>query len=227
MPEGCQFEYPEMTVPDGEVAISQRDVALDLEGCRVLVEQGVPSEGSSEPDIRSLGSEFTAVTVGTGRQSSDAGENSAMMTEAAAASTTTYWKTGYNHVYWTDAIGGAVAGSETDIKWHYGTGCAFAGTGANTMYGYAPTGWYALHYPWWSQTNPCSYYKGDGEDGVARNDSFCGLSSVTITFDYTTAKGSSTGGLSGTHNSYRSSSCAPLFKNNTIRVTGSGRDPSP
>lgn len=219
----CVFDYPELVVPDGEAAITRRDVAIDTDQCSVMVEQGIPVSAPNEPSVAAgLPPGMEVVSVGTNPASTSPAR---VATAASMTAATTYWKTAYNHVYWTDAVGGAVAGSETDIKWHYGTGCAFAGYGVNSMYGYARTGWYALQNPWLWTTSSCSYFEASGEDGVVRNDSFCGSSSVTITFDYTRARGSSTGSLSGTHNSYRSSSCLPLFQNNTLRVTGAGKDP--
>lgn len=138
------------------------------------------------------------------------------MTPSESPSSTSYFKWFYNQVYWTDVVGATVAGQETHNQFKYNGSCTFDGTGWGGMYGYGPSGWFAVQSPTYWQGQYCSQFTNSTNDGIVQNEAFCGSTTVTIWFDYVRANGYYHGGTSGSHCSYRSDSCYALWKNNRL-----------
>ena len=190
---GCLFDDPPLELPAGATAIEQRDIAVDPATCTKLVEEGIPTDVSIEPGSSPI-----------------------------SAGSTTYWKQARYEVQWKDGAGAIVSGAWARMKYHYDLSCALTVSGSGTMYAYAPTHWYAIQAPTYSQSRSCSYSTTAIHGGKVGNTWVCGKE-VRIIYSYVRIYGYASGSLAGRESSWTENMCVPGFhKVRRLVLEGSG-----
>jgi len=111
--DGCRFEYPELTLRDGETTRVQRDVGIDQGRCRKLVEEGVPTQDEEVPGADS------SITETIGHREAKGSS------VAAAASTVS---SGYHKTWFENSLGHLLTGDTTYITWIWNGTCATSGS---------------------------------------------------------------------------------------------------
>lgn len=84
---GCHFDYPDTVLPDGLLAWEVRDVAIDIERCRKLVEEGVPDYA---PEAQSGDFATTSMDLGDSSASSTTEQTESLTSPLLPLATTKY-----------------------------------------------------------------------------------------------------------------------------------------
>lgn len=136
----------------------------------------------------------------------------------------TYWKRGYHQVYWTDGAGAMVNGMETHLRWYYDYSCAITVWGYTGAYGYAPSGWYLIQQPSYTQWLNCTAATASGDDAILGNTYVCGRE-VRTYYNYVRAIGYYDGRFAGAYSTDTVNECLPLFVNRRLVIYQSGIGP--
>lgn len=129
---GCQYRLPSQEAvlpPDGW---ELRSIAIDMAGCRKLMEEGTPTA----PPLVSAGGSSSKILPKTSSANSRSPNGS---TAALAASTT---RSAWQIVVWSDFLGYPVNHDGTEITWTYNGSIVLSGNAAG--YWYKLGGWEIL-----------------------------------------------------------------------------------
>jgi len=196
---GCQFEYPKVTLPASESAILVRDVAIDTDGCRRLVEEGIP-----------LGLLANEVEAREKLELGWTGQDAQLQSVSSAA--------GYHQVWWTDLPGLTVNLVRTRINWTYDGSWVRGGSASKEVSWLAATGWEHVSSSV-TQDLTGTRFRGSTK-ATFWNRIFCiGLPATVTFYNYVRALGYFDGSLSGERSTRTDYQCLPLFANFLIRRT--------
>lgn len=192
---GCQFADDELLLPVGWTAIERRDIAVDLESCRKIIEVGQPNESLPATDRASA--------------SGEAGTQSA-----------TFWKRGYHQVWFEDVANFLVISGETDIIWWYSGGCVTDGAGNGGIVGAGWSGWQYVSGNY-SPSLTCARFVGT-TNATAKNSVFCSPVTVWAYLSSIKATGYSNGTIGGSNSADVVNECLPLSKHERTVITAYG-----
>lgn len=199
----CHYDYPEITVSESGVIIEVRDVGIDANRCRKIIEQGVSTESWTGPGDGEA-QDITNVDDGPPPN----GGSGAMAITSTAS--------GYNWTWWEDVLGIKMTQDKTHISWSYNGSCALSGsTSGEWIWAYG-TGWQIVSNSA-NEQEACSAYRGESKS-TFKNSWFCSpLPTVYTYYYYVRAYGQENGSITGTRSTDSVNECAPFWMHYSVK----------
>lgn len=204
---GCTYEYPDFKVPADVDWWQVRDIALDPERCRKLVEEGVPTVDTAPASASDMASTSAVISSAGGA------EGSGFATTSVAS--------GYARAWYTDLPGYEVTSDTTYISWTYNGTCTQSGNASANWSWRAGTGWSLISGSNGGTANrTCSRYFADSW-ATMKNSAFCPWTTVYTYYYHVRIYGWYNGTVTGSRSDATSGGlCLPLFENFDYRRTG-------
>lgn len=194
---GCVFDDPDLVLPRGWTSVERRDVAINLQTCEKIVEEGRPTKLMGGHPERTIddGSPGNAAAV-------------------------TVWRQGYHIVWYEDVVGLLLTSTEADIQWFVSGGCVTSGSGHAGYQGFGGSGWQFVSGSW-SKNRTCARLQGTAV-GRMKNASFCAPATVWTEYYMVRAKGNSNLTITGSNDTDVVNECLPVYKHAQTAITGGG-----
>jgi hypothetical protein len=209
---GCQFTHPEPTPPNDEVVWEQRDIAMDMKTCRVLVEEGESAWPAETVALDGNAQHVDAIAAAFNGGSSTTEPLSAINPDEPTRRRQRIW--------YEDVLGLVVNSVDVKMTYYWDGSCSLGGSMNLYTTWLSGSGWYRVSSSA-SESETCARYQATGT-AKFRNDTFCsqdgGYNPVTIWYRYNTVQGTNTGRISYTYSVDPFFTCAPLWFH---RTTGS------
>lgn len=204
----CDYQWPEILVEEGVVR-EIRVIGVDVDDCRLLLEDGTPQQLPEEPVGKGYRSDIVAADV-TGDRAASEPDAEGVATLAASGRN---WA--FHQVQWLDPIGIATSSVQANLTWSWNGTCAYSPyvTGNYTWFG--PSGWSRESYSvTQSTTSTCSWWLADAR-GTFRNGIFCAGQTTWAYYDYVRARGWNNGTVSVLRSSRVAGGCTALLNMRT------------
>jgi hypothetical protein len=207
---GCEFPERRPNPPDQAKRWAVRDLAIDVSGCRLLVEEGLPTTPPADATPQD-----TSTGVATA-QALNVSDRSMPSLAAPAATTTTH--SGYMYAWIEDVIGIRLNQDKTYISWATSSGCVTSGSGSVWVAWDTGTGWALDSYGASVVSQTCSSYHVVSHSQFG-NAPFCWPWTVHVYYNNVDAVGYGNGTMTGWYSARYEASCAPLWFHSEYRQT--------